>query len=127
MTMNKISTTAKLSPEGKGRLRAFFIVLFLVSFLIALSTYLPLSALGQEKKSPPLGAPTDQDPAAYKGLGDDEIARIRNNEVVILNAPENFSGKKLIVSAMILQPGPRYGLGFIDPALAPGRIHFNPA
>lgn len=101
MTMKKMSTTDKLSPEGKGRLRAFFIALFLVSFLAALSAYLPLSALGRKKKSPPPGAPTDQDPDAYKGLGGDEIARIRNNEVVILNAPENFSGKKLIVSAMI--------------------------
>jgi hypothetical protein len=75
------------------------LVVILIASLAAIFSYLPHSAISDEK---PPGAPTDQDPKAYHGLTDKNIEHLKNGEVVILKSPEDLFGRKLIVAAMIM-------------------------
>ncbi len=70
--------------------------------LVLIIAHLPFQALCQEKKSPPPGAPTDQDPKAYQGLTPGQIEKLKDGGVVILNSPEDLFGRKMIVTAIIM-------------------------
>src|SRR5512135_786376 len=48
--------------------------------------------------SPPPGAPTDKDPAAYQGIGKDDISRLKKGELVIL---KNVSGDQSTAKGMV--------------------------
>jgi len=87
-----------LRSRGRG---LFAALITAGSFAVALQLF-PLSTIGQENKEPPPGAPTDQDPKAYRGLSAEQIERLRNDEIVILNAPQDLVGKKLVAAAMIV-------------------------
>jgi len=78
------------------------LVLILFWLMTAILTYSTHYAISQEKTSPPPGAPTDQDPKAYHGLTPEQIEKLKSGEVVILNAPGDLMGRKLVVAAMIL-------------------------
>jgi hypothetical protein len=90
-------------PDKKNRkARAALCAALIIIASLAALAYLPLSAIGQEKKSPPPGAPTDRDPQAYLGFTDEQIERLKSGELVILNQPQDLTGRKLVVAAMIL-------------------------
>jgi hypothetical protein len=50
---------------------------------------------------PPAGAPTDKDPEAYKGLSKEQIDRVRNGEILILDKPEKVEGRQMINAAFV--------------------------
>lgn len=53
------------------------------------------------KAGPPPGALTDKDPAAYKGMTADQVARVKKGEIVILDQPEKVEGRQMITAAFI--------------------------
>ncbi len=62
--------------------------------------FLVLAAFGAAAGPPP-GAPTDKDPAAYRGMSAEQIARVKQGEIVILDRPEKVEGRSMITAAFI--------------------------
>lgn len=71
-------------------------------FAVAIIAWLPPSISGGQAKSPPPGAPTVEDPRAYKGLTPEQIERMEAGEVVILKSPEHLIGRQMVLAAFIL-------------------------
>ena len=72
-----------------------------VAFALLLLVGLVMTAEAGKAAGPPPGAPTDKDPAAYKGLSSAQITRLKNGEVVILDRPEKVEGRTMITAAII--------------------------
>lgn len=58
-------------------------------------------AWGQEK-SAPAGVPTDGSKDAYLGISAEQIEQMKKGEIVVLSAPSDYLGLRLITAAMIL-------------------------
>lgn len=69
--------------------------------LAGAAVFLLMAVGAPASAGPPPGAPTDQDPAAYKGMSKEQVERVKKGEIVILDQPEKVEGRAMITAAFI--------------------------
>jgi hypothetical protein len=73
----------------------------LLAGLLSIMALLPPAGVDAAGKTPPPGALTDQEPTAYQGLTPEQVERVRQDEIVILDRPETVEGRQMITAAFV--------------------------